>query len=78
MTSHDVPDRRSGGTPATAAPPQKTSRAGRNLPAAIASGVVLGAAIIGSLAVLEAAFMLIVVAAVAGRGLGARARVRHR
>ena len=42
----------------------KVSRAGRNLPAAIASGVVLGAAIIGSLVLWKPAFMLIVVAAV--------------
>jgi len=50
--------------PVAPAPPQKTSRAGRNLPAAIASGVVLGAAIIVSLLFWKAAFMLIVVAAV--------------
>ncbi len=48
----------------TPAPPHKTSRAGRNLPAAIASGVVLGAAIIASLLLWKPAFMLIVVAAV--------------
>jgi phosphatidate cytidylyltransferase len=42
----------------------KPSRAGRNLPAAIASGVVLGAAIIVSLFFWKPAFMLIVVAAV--------------
>nr|WP_246003682.1 phosphatidate cytidylyltransferase [Nocardioides aurantiacus] len=42
----------------------KTSRAGRNLPAAIASGVGLGAAIILSLVIWKPAFMLIVVAAV--------------
>jgi phosphatidate cytidylyltransferase len=47
----------------TPAPP-KTSRAGRNLPAAIASGVVLGVAVIASLAFWKPAFMLIVVAAV--------------
>ena len=51
-------------TPATAAPPVKTSRAGRDLPAAIASGVVLGVAIVGSLVFWKPAFMLIVVAAV--------------
>ncbi len=51
-------------TPATAAPPVKVSRAGRNLPAAIGSGVVLGAAIIGSLVLWKPAFMVIVVAAV--------------
>jgi phosphatidate cytidylyltransferase len=43
---------------------QKTSRAGRNLPAAIASGLVLGAAIVASLAFWKPAFMVIVVAAV--------------
>jgi len=48
--------------PATPAP--RTSRAGRNLPAAIASGVVLGAAIIASLVFWKPAFMVIVVAAV--------------
>jgi phosphatidate cytidylyltransferase len=47
----------------TPAPPT-TSRAGRNLPAAIASGVALGVAIIASLAFWKPAFMLIVVAAV--------------
>jgi phosphatidate cytidylyltransferase len=47
----------------TPAPPT-TSRAGRNLPAAIASGVALGAAVIASLAVWKPAFMLIVVVAV--------------
>jgi phosphatidate cytidylyltransferase len=51
-------------TPATAAPPQKVSRAGRDLPAAIASGVVLGVAIVGSLLLWKPAFMVIVVAAV--------------
>src|SRR6476659_4259512 len=49
--------------PATPAPPG-SSRAGRNLPAAIASGVVLGVAIIASLVVWKAAFMVVVVAAV--------------
>jgi phosphatidate cytidylyltransferase len=50
-------------SPATPVPP-KASRAGRNLPAAIASGVVLGVAIIASLVFWAPAFMLIVVAAV--------------
>jgi phosphatidate cytidylyltransferase len=54
----DVPS-----TPATPVPPQ-VSRAGRNLPAAIASGVVLGVAIIVSLLFWKTAFMVIVVAAV--------------
>jgi len=50
---------------APAAPvPPRTSRAGRNLPAAIASGVVLGITIIASLMFWKPAFMLIVVAAV--------------
>ncbi len=47
----------------TPAPPT-TSRAGRNLPAAIASGVALGVAVIASLAFWKPAFMLIVVVAV--------------
>ncbi|HET6697483.1 MAG TPA: phosphatidate cytidylyltransferase [Nocardioidaceae bacterium] len=52
-------------TPPTApGPAEKQSRAGRNLPAAIASGLVLGAAIICSLFFWKPAFMLIVVAAV--------------
>jgi phosphatidate cytidylyltransferase len=51
-------------TPASAAPPQKSSRAGRNLPAAIGSGVALGVAIIASLAFWKPGFMLIVAAAV--------------
>jgi phosphatidate cytidylyltransferase len=58
MTSPDTP-------PASATPvPPKTSRAGRDLPAAIASGVVLGVAIIASLVFWKPAFMVIVVAAV--------------
>jgi phosphatidate cytidylyltransferase len=44
-------------------PAPRTSRAGRDLPAAIASGVVLGAAVIASLVLWKPAFMLIVVAA---------------
>jgi phosphatidate cytidylyltransferase len=44
--------------------PPTVSRAGRNLPAAIASGVVLGVAIIVSLLFEKSAFMVIVVAAV--------------
>src|SRR3954471_24118573 len=59
MSSSETPP-----PPATPAPPVKTSRAGRNLPAAIASGVVLAVAIIASLVFWEPAFMLIVVAAV--------------
>jgi phosphatidate cytidylyltransferase len=50
-------------TPPTAVVPT-TSRAGRDLPAAIASGVVLGVAIVASLVLWKAAFMAIVVAAV--------------
>ena len=62
MSSSDTPP--APATRATPAPPVKTSRAGRNLPAAIASGVVLGIAIIASLAFWKPAFMIIVVAAV--------------
>lgn len=50
--------------PVAPSPPVKASRAGRNLPAAIASGVVLGVAIVASLLFWKAAFMVIVVAAV--------------
>jgi phosphatidate cytidylyltransferase len=60
MSSSETPP----SAPATPAPPQKHSRAGRNLPAAIGSGVVLGVAIIASLMFWEPAFMLIVVSAV--------------
>ena len=61
MSSSDNPP-----APATPAPPAsgRTSRAGRDLPAAIASGVVLGAAIVASLVFWKPAFMVIVVAAV--------------
>ncbi len=45
-------------------PPRKVSRAGRNLPAAIASGVVLMVAIVLSLVFWKGAFMIIVAAAV--------------
>jgi phosphatidate cytidylyltransferase len=58
MSTSDTPP-----PPATPVPP-RTGRAGRNLPAAIASGVVLGAAIIASLVFWKPAFMLIVVVAV--------------
>ena len=54
-------------SPAPAQPekaPKQPGRAGRNLPVAIASGVVLGAAIILSLAFWSPAFMIIVAAAV--------------
>ena len=53
-------------TPATFQPPPKKDpgRAGRNLPAAIGSGVALGVAIIVSLVFWKPAFMLIVAAAV--------------
>jgi phosphatidate cytidylyltransferase len=58
MSSSDTP-------PPPAAPvPAKTSRAGRDLPAAIASGVGLAVAIIASLVFWSPAFMIIVVAAV--------------
>src|ERR1700750_2499793 len=62
MTSPDTPAAPAGAGGET--PPAKTSRAGRNLPVAIASGVVLGIAIIASLAFYKGAFMAIVVAAV--------------
>jgi phosphatidate cytidylyltransferase len=51
-------------TSTPAEPAKKPSRAGRNLPVAIASGVVLGVAIIVSLVFWKTAFMLIVAAAV--------------
>ncbi|MGH3509860.1 MAG: phosphatidate cytidylyltransferase [Nocardioidaceae bacterium] len=50
--------------PMPAAPEAEPSRAGRDLPAAIASGVLLGVAIIVSLLFWKPAFMAIVVAAV--------------
>jgi phosphatidate cytidylyltransferase len=59
-TMPDAPD----GPDGPSAPPAKTSRAGRNLPAAVASAVVLLAAIAASLFVWKPAFMAIVVAAV--------------
>ena len=49
--------------PTVPAPP-RTSRAGRDLPAAVASGVVLGAVTVASLMFWKPAFMIIVVAAV--------------
>ena len=65
MTDPDETSPRASATPATPAPPvAPASRAGRNLPAAIASGVVLGVAIIASLVFWKPAFMVIVVAAV--------------
>jgi phosphatidate cytidylyltransferase len=51
-------------TSTPAEPAKQPSRAGRNLPVAIASGVVLGVAIIVSLVFWKTAFMLIVAAAV--------------
>jgi phosphatidate cytidylyltransferase len=62
MTSPETPPASAGA--GGAAPAAKTPRAGRNLPVAIASGVVLGIAIIASLAFYKSAFMAIVVAAV--------------
>ncbi|HET7736681.1 MAG TPA: phosphatidate cytidylyltransferase [Nocardioidaceae bacterium] len=56
MTTNDTPD--------APAPAPKTSRAGRDLPAAITSAVVLIAAILGSLALWKPAFIVIVAAAV--------------
>ena len=66
MTDSDEPSSpHASRTPATPSPPiAHHSRAGRNLPAAIASGVILGVAIIASLVFWKPAFMLIVVAAV--------------
>jgi phosphatidate cytidylyltransferase len=65
MTDPDETSPHASATPATPAPPvAPASRAGRNLPAAIASGIVLGVAIIASLVFWKPAFMLIVVAAV--------------
>ena len=61
MSSSDTPPAPG---PVAPAPPQKPSRAGRDLPAAIASGVVLGIAIIVSLFFWKTAFMIVVVAAV--------------
>jgi phosphatidate cytidylyltransferase len=61
MTSPETPPAPAGAGQAAA--PAKKSRAGRNLPVAIASGVVLGIAIIASLAFYKTAFMAIVVAA---------------
>ena len=57
MSTSDTPP------PSTPAPPA-TSRAGRDLPAAIASGVALAVAVIASLMFFKVGFMLIVVAAV--------------
>lgn len=51
-------------TPSAAAPTTGHGRAGRNLPAAVASAVVLLTAIVASLAFWKTAFMLIVAAAV--------------
>ncbi|MGA8211324.1 MAG: phosphatidate cytidylyltransferase [Nocardioidaceae bacterium] len=61
MASSDLPS-----SSATPAPPTgvRSSRAGRNLPAAIGSAVVLLGAIVASLVLWKPAFMLIVVAAV--------------
>ncbi len=66
MSAHDIPGDDAAAVPdqPAAEPAPKTSRAGRDLPAAIASGVVLGAAIIASLYFWKPAFMAIVVAAV--------------
>ncbi|MGN6131065.1 MAG: phosphatidate cytidylyltransferase [Nocardioidaceae bacterium] len=60
----NAPDTPPAPRPVAPAPPHKPSRAGRNLPAAVGSGVVLGAAIIASLLFWKPAFMIIVVAAV--------------
>lgn len=52
-------------TPEPAEPAKKTSRAGRNLPAAIAVGLVLGAAVLVSLLTVRYVFMGVIAAAVA-------------
>ncbi|HET8603525.1 MAG TPA: phosphatidate cytidylyltransferase [Marmoricola sp.] len=70
MTATPPPVTPPGPTPGSASgpppgPPSKASRAGRDLPAAIVSGVTLGAAIILSLVFWKPAFMLIVAGAVA-------------
>jgi phosphatidate cytidylyltransferase len=63
MSTPDTPP--APATPAPPAPPHAgTGRAGRNLPVAIASGVVLGVVIIASLVFWKPAFMAVVVAAV--------------
>jgi phosphatidate cytidylyltransferase len=62
MSTSDTPP--APATPSPPAPPHNPGRAGRNLPAAIGSGVVLGIAIIASLVFWKPAFMAIVVAAV--------------
>ncbi len=56
MSTPDTP-------PASPEPAEKKSRAGRNLPAAIASGVVLVAAVVLSLVLWKPAFIIIVCAA---------------
>ncbi|HEU4566797.1 MAG TPA: phosphatidate cytidylyltransferase [Marmoricola sp.] len=67
-------------TPAPAPPPQpeRTSRAGRDLPKAIASGVALGAAVVLSLVFWKPAFMLVVAAAVVVAVWELRGALRHR
>ena len=53
-------------TPEPAEPARKTSRAGRNLPAAIGVGLVLGAAVLASLLTVRYLFVGVVGAAIAG------------
>jgi phosphatidate cytidylyltransferase len=67
-------------TPAPAPPPQpeRTSRAGRDLPKAIASGMALGAAVVLSLVFWKPAFMLVVAAAVVVAVWELRGALRHR
>lgn len=64
-TSENGPDRKSaagdGGASGAAG---GGSRAGRNLPAAVTVGVVLGAVVVGSLYIVKAAFLVVVLAAV--------------
>ncbi|WP_083502013.1 phosphatidate cytidylyltransferase [Sphaerimonospora mesophila] len=67
-TSENGPDRKSaagdGGAFGAAAAAGGGSRTGRNLPAAVAVGVVLGVVVIGSLYIVKAAFLVVVLAAV--------------
>jgi phosphatidate cytidylyltransferase len=51
--------------PESVAPPKRASRAGRDLPAAIAVGLVLGAAVIASLLTVRYLFIVIIAASIA-------------
>ncbi|WP_433497476.1 phosphatidate cytidylyltransferase [Sphaerimonospora sp. CA-214678] len=66
-TSENGPDRKPAagdGASGAAAAAGGGNRTGRNLPAAVAVGVVLGAVVIGSLYIVKAAFLVVVLAAV--------------